>query len=46
MANLFPPVIKYAQDFDPNDLKTVQLERTTVEGRKSRVNSSSSTEME
>ena len=34
MANLFPPVIKYAQDFDPNDLKTVQLERTTAEGRK------------
>ena len=33
MANLFPPVIKYKQDFIPNDMKTVQLERT-VDGRK------------
>ena len=33
MANLFPAVINYKQDFIPNDMKTVQLERT-VDGRK------------
>ena len=27
-------MIKYKQDFFPNDLKTVQLERTTAERRK------------
>ena len=33
MANLFPAVINYKQDFIPNNMKTVQLERT-VDGRK------------
>ena len=28
MANIFPPVINYTQDFIPNDMKMSQLERT------------------
>ena len=28
MANLFPPCIKYKQDFNQNDMKTELLERT------------------
>ena len=35
MADLFPPVIKYKQDFSVSDLKSVQLERTE-DGRKIR----------
>ena len=33
MANIFPPVISYTQDFIPNDMKMSQLERTLA-GRK------------
>ena len=33
MANIFPPVINYTQDFIPNDMKMSQLERTLA-GRK------------
>ena len=33
MANIFPPVINYTQDFIPNDMKMTQLERTLA-GRK------------
>ena len=33
MANIFPPVIQYTQDFVPNDMKMSQLERTLA-GRK------------
>ena len=33
MADLFPAVINYKQDFIPNDMKQVHLERT-VDGRK------------
>ena len=33
MANIFPPVIQYNQDFVPNDMKMSQLERTLA-GRK------------
>ena len=32
MANLFPPCIKYKQDFNQNEMKTEQLERTIMPG--------------
>ena len=32
MANLFPPCIKYKQDFDLAEMKTEQLERTIIPG--------------